>query len=848
MRNRPSSNTLLRCTIFLHSPHLGGAERSALELIQGLSEYGYQIDCVLPTGGEQLIQMLRSAGAQVHELPSITWWTSDPIVSISESHTVQSLLKTLDTDLVITITGVIPQAAIAARELNIPHIWCLHEFLDLDHGLKIPFPKEVFSNIVLEYSEKVICNSKSVRDYFFGSQDSKIEVIYPFPQTLKIREYVEPSKSNPQFAAIGLIANFTPGKGHLLLLQALVKLQQSNIHVKVIFFGEGGTSVLRNEIQEFIRTNSLDQWVEFRGFVSSREEIFKQIQIAIVPSSNEGFGRVPFESMSFGVPVVYSESGALSENLVPYKTGVPFRANDALSLAEAIEEVISKKVDTEKLIINGLKYMKDIYASNSYVSDFIRTCEDARSSYSLSPLESSTAKLILENSRLRGQNNKIVNSTIWRLINPLSTKLGYKVKYEVKLLAIRSKKAWTILQTEGASSLIMKCSERIGLKKTRNEVWGNKLKVYSLETPASKSNEQYLQFEFSVIIPIYNGSSHVQKLFKCLESQDLNIIIVNDGSTELGLSDYLDQWAKSHNATLITNSENIGYTKSVNKAARTIDTDFIVLNSDTEVAGDWSQRLLQRLYSGDRIAALTPFSNSATIFSFPSPNIDNWTSLNVIELQKASEVNQYLGNFETPTLNGFCIAIKRAAWDQIGEFDEKRFPLGYGEECDWSMRAKQLNWTVNLAPDVFVKHVHGGSFDTSSKNSLLISAEVQMRKDWPEYFDAITRHIEVDPWQFLRSRIKLRLLLGTSWLIVFKTRLPKGNHGWAVGSSTEEIDSARHYLEVYVDRQGQIIGMPVSGSAEDISSSDVFEFKDWTDLYKFHQENSDSIVAIFRKA
>jgi hypothetical protein len=223
-------------------------------------------------------------------------------------------------------------------------------------------------------------------------------------------------------------------------------------------------------------------------------------------------------------------------------------------------------------------------------------------------------------------------------------------------------------------------------------------------------------------------------------------------------------------------------------------------------------------------------------------------SSDVIDLQKASEVNQYLGNFETPTLNGFCMAIKRAAWDEIGEFDDKKFSLGYGEECDWSMRAKKLNWTVNLAPDVFVKHVHGGSFETLTKNSLLISAEVQMRKDWPEYFDAVTRYIELDPWQFLRSRIKLRLLLGTSWQIVFKTRLPKDNYGWAVRSFTEEVDPARHYLEVDVDRFGQIIGVPFNGSGEDISSSDVYEFKDWTDLHKFHQENSDSIVAIFRRA
>jgi O-antigen biosynthesis protein len=331
----------------------------------------------------------------------------------------------------------------------------------------------------------------------------------------------------------------------------------------------------------------------------------------------------------------------------------------------------------------------------------------------------------------------------------------------------------------------------------------------------------------------------------CLADKNLKILIVDDASTDKELSRYIEQWTKKQNATLIKNLQNIGYIKSVNSAIKLIDTDFILLNSDTEVSGDWSERLLRNLYSAERIAAVTPFSNSATIYSFPIQNADNVTHKSIFDLQQAALVNEEMGSFEAPTINGFCVAVKRKAWNEIGEFNEIKYGLGYGEECDWSMRAKELNWSVNLAPDVFVKHFHGGSFDRKTKEKFLESSANQLRKDWPNYFEAVEKHIVSDPWSFLRSRILLKLLLGKNWIIVFKTNLPGGAHKWFEERSLLEIEKGNQVLEVFQNEYGQIIGKPFQTEEQKNEVPNFFEFQSWDQLREFYRENSGTTKIIF---
>jgi len=60
---------------------------------------------------------------------------------------------------------------------------------------------------------------------------------------------------------------------------------------------------------------------------------------------------------------------------------------------------------------------------------------------------------------------------------------------------------------------------------------------------------------------------------------------------------------------------------------------------------------------------------------------------------------------------GACLLVRRAAWEEVGPFDEGFFL--YCEEVDWCMRAKRLGWEINHVPTAAVLH-HGGQSAASA--------------------------------------------------------------------------------------------------------------------------------------
>ena len=70
--------------------------------------------------------------------------------------------------------------------------------------------------------------------------------------------------------------------------------------------------------------------------------------------------------------------------------------------------------------------------------------------------------------------------------------------------------------------------------------------------------------------------------------------------------------------SIIVNEQNLGFVASANIGLGVDSSaDTILLNSDTEVSGDWISRLQDCAYRTERAGTVTPFSNNGTICSYP---------------------------------------------------------------------------------------------------------------------------------------------------------------------------------------------------------------------------------------
>ncbi|KCZ85712.1 hypothetical protein HAD_08505 [Hyphomonas adhaerens MHS-3] len=254
-----------------------------------------------------------------------------------------------------------------------------------------------------------------------------------------------------------------------------------------------------------------------------------------------------------------------------------------------------------------------------------------------------------------------------------------------------------------------------------------------------------------IIVPVYRGLETTRACIESVYASDpgvpYELIIIDDCSPEPDVSAYVASLAGRPHTTVLKNEQNKGFVGTVNRGmSLNPGHDVVLLNSDTEVANDWLRRMVEAAYSAPKISSVTPFSNNATICSYPRYCDENTLpeGLSLAELDKLFAEANPAGTVDIPTAVGFCMFITRDSLDALGLFDEDAFGKGYGEENDFCLRGAHHGWRHLLAADTFVFHKGGVSFaETALKQQE--KASVVIRDRWPSYFNDVAQHVSKDP-------------------------------------------------------------------------------------------------------
>ncbi len=262
-----------------------------------------------------------------------------------------------------------------------------------------------------------------------------------------------------------------------------------------------------------------------------------------------------------------------------------------------------------------------------------------------------------------------------------------------------------------------------------------------------------------VVIPVYKG---LEQTRACIEGvlasraqTPSEVVVVDDATPDPAIAEYLRSLAAQGRITLLANEANLGFVQSVNRGmALHADRDVVLLNSDTQVANDWLARLRAAAHSAPDVATVTPFSNNATICSYP---FEGWRggvpgTLGLAALDALFASANAGRSIELPTGVGFCMFIRRDCLAAIGAFDADRFGRGYGEENDFCMRAGKAGWRNILAADVFVYHEGSVSF-SEERFDLTKAAGAALIALHPEYPLKVHEFIERDEASALRTAV-----------------------------------------------------------------------------------------------
>jgi GT2 family glycosyltransferase len=232
----------------------------------------------------------------------------------------------------------------------------------------------------------------------------------------------------------------------------------------------------------------------------------------------------------------------------------------------------------------------------------------------------------------------------------------------------------------------------------------------------------------SIIIPCWNNVAMTQE---CLEAvarhtpEAHEVIVVDNGS-----SDATASVARRRKARVIRNEVNLGFAAAINQGMRAAKGDWLVwLNNDVVVTPNWLTHLLAKPAEFSWIGAVGPRTNETVgaqkVGAVPYKNISGLPGFS--QAWAMRHEGRVTGAHR---LTGFCMAVRREAYRQVGELD-LRFGLGTYEEFDYALRLRQAGWELAVSEECYVHH-HGHR--TFGSNEAMLERA------------AVNRDIFIDKW------------------------------------------------------------------------------------------------------
>jgi len=150
----------------------------------------------------------------------------------------------------------------------------------------------------------------------------------------RIRAFKKSLRIPDKAVLIGTVGRLVPVKGPEFLLEAAKELLPLHPEAYFAFTGDG---YLRDSLERKARELGLEKNILFLGWQDNVPEIIAAFDIFVLPSLNEGMGRVLVEAMALGKPLVASRVGGIPDLVEHGKNGFLVPPQDGQGLAKAIQ-------------------------------------------------------------------------------------------------------------------------------------------------------------------------------------------------------------------------------------------------------------------------------------------------------------------------------------------------------------------------------------------------------------------------------------------------------------------------------------------------------------------------------
>lgn len=348
---------------FANESRMGGANLSLLGI---LDEMGgkHNTLVVVPIKEGYMVDELRKRKIPVYYRHSF-WWMLAPENTSAKTFlkkivykvlclnnyfcawSLKKVVKEQKIEIIHTNSSVLNTGGILAAMTGLPHVWHIREFGQEDFGFFPVWKYDKICRFIDRNSDKVIAISQAIGRKFENLvSPDKLEVVYNGVSDVN---QFDKSGINKKWNKIEFLigGRVSPEKGQDEAIKAialLIKKKYRNLHLSIA--GPGDVSSL----EILIAKENLRDYVSLLGTVKDMSSLRQKMDVELVCSACEGFGRVTAEAMMSSNPVIGADTGATPELIQHGKNGYLYQKGNVEDLAQKMEIFLK---NPEKIRILG---------------------------------------------------------------------------------------------------------------------------------------------------------------------------------------------------------------------------------------------------------------------------------------------------------------------------------------------------------------------------------------------------------------------------------------------------------------------------------------------------------------
>jgi len=341
---KPRSKNLL---IVLDFPHIGGAERVALQITSHIDASRFCPIVVAPREG-MLYQELKNDGVQAHlidldRLKRTCRFVLPMLLAIAKLVT---LIRREKIDIVhANSLWALKFCTIASLITGVPTVAMIHAYPKIHSRVKRMF-HILTRRFCYRRAKRIVAVSNALKDALVADKAPGTKVIV-IPNGVEAEWFVRSAQQPAdRVKTVLTVGRLHPGKGQQIFLEAAAIIHAKFPDTAFVVAGEECPTSLENlgfkdELVQLADDLGLSGHVQFVGFTNELREHYRRCSVVVLPSFEETFGLVALEAMAAGRPVVASRIPGIMELIDDGKTGLLFEPGDHQDLARKVIRLLS---------------------------------------------------------------------------------------------------------------------------------------------------------------------------------------------------------------------------------------------------------------------------------------------------------------------------------------------------------------------------------------------------------------------------------------------------------------------------------------------------------------------------